>query len=129
MLKKIHEVTKWSNLHERSGIGWIERKTKFPIFIFRVMPKNNVAGNSGMPLSANLLKLGSSILPRAKRATNRRKQRSYRKTKQTFFFSFFFLNGSICCQKSAAIFRTQYQFQVSIIIKCLNHLFKWGKCN
>ena len=37
-------------------IGWIERKTKFPIFIFRVMPKNNVAGNSGIPLSATLLK-------------------------------------------------------------------------
>ena len=31
---------KWSNLHERSGIGWIERKIKFqifPIFIFRIM--------------------------------------------------------------------------------------------
>ena len=27
----------FSNLHERSRIGWIERKTKFPIFIFRVM--------------------------------------------------------------------------------------------
>ena len=34
------------------------------------MPKNNVAGNSGMPLSANLLKLESSILPRAKRASS-----------------------------------------------------------
>ena len=33
--------------------------------------KHNVAGNSGMPLSANLLKLESLILPRAKRATNR----------------------------------------------------------
>ena len=56
-----------------SAIGWIERKTKFqifPIFIFRVMPKNNVAGNSGMPLSANLLKLESSILPRAKWASS-----------------------------------------------------------
>ena len=29
------------------------------------MPKNNVAGNSGMSLSANLLKLESSILHRA----------------------------------------------------------------
>ena len=31
---------KFSNLHERSGIGWIKRKTKFPIFvifIFRVL--------------------------------------------------------------------------------------------
>ena len=27
----------FSNLHERSGIGLIKRKTKFPIFIFRVM--------------------------------------------------------------------------------------------
>ena len=34
------------------------------------MLKNNVAGNSGMPLSANLLKLESSILPRAKRASS-----------------------------------------------------------
>ena len=34
------------------------------------MPKNNVAGNSGMPLSANLLELESSILPRAKRASS-----------------------------------------------------------
>ena len=25
-------LQKWSNLHERSGIGWIERKTKFQIF-------------------------------------------------------------------------------------------------
>ena len=35
--KKMH---KSSNLHERCGIGWIDRKTKFqifPIFIFRVM--------------------------------------------------------------------------------------------
>ena len=65
---------KFSNLLERSGIGWIERKTKFqifPIFIFRVMKKkHNVAGNSGLPLSANLLKLESSILPRAKRASS-----------------------------------------------------------
>ena len=33
-------LQKWSNLHERSGIGWIERKIKFhifSIFIFRVM--------------------------------------------------------------------------------------------
>ena len=29
--------SKISNLHERSGISWIERKIKFPIFIFRVM--------------------------------------------------------------------------------------------
>ena len=31
---------KWSNLHERSGIGWIKRKPQFQIFqifIFRVM--------------------------------------------------------------------------------------------
>ena len=31
---------KWSNLYDRSGIGWIERKIKFqifPIFIFWVM--------------------------------------------------------------------------------------------
>ena len=38
--KKIHDdenpifLLMWSNLHERSGIGWIERKTKFPIFPF-----------------------------------------------------------------------------------------------
>jgi len=31
--KKIYiYLQKWSNLHERSGIGWIERKTKFQIF-------------------------------------------------------------------------------------------------
>ena len=28
---------KWVNLHERCGIGCIERKMKFPIFIFRVV--------------------------------------------------------------------------------------------
>ena len=47
---KIHFFfQKWSNLHERSGIGLIERKTKFqifPIFIFRIIQKNTVAGNS-----------------------------------------------------------------------------------
>ena len=34
------------------------------------LPKNNGADNSGMPLNANLLKLDSSILPRAKRASS-----------------------------------------------------------
>ena len=33
----IYFFQKWSNSHERSGIGWIERKIKFQIFIFRVM--------------------------------------------------------------------------------------------
>ena len=37
----IHQIIfflqKWSNLHERSGIGWLERKIKFQIFVFRVM--------------------------------------------------------------------------------------------
>ena len=39
------------------------------------MPKNNVAGNSGMPLIANLLKLESSILPRNNVATEKRIQK------------------------------------------------------
>ena len=34
---KIFFFQNWSNLHDRSGIGWIERKTKFQIFNFRVM--------------------------------------------------------------------------------------------
>ena len=38
----------WSNLHDRTAIGWIKRKTKFqifPIFIFWVMQKNIVEEN------------------------------------------------------------------------------------
>ena len=38
--KYISFFQKWSNLHERTVIGWIKRKTKFhilPIFMFRVM--------------------------------------------------------------------------------------------
>ena len=47
-----------------------EENQIFPIFIFWVMSKKNVAGNSGMPLSVNLLKVESSILPRVKRASS-----------------------------------------------------------
>ena len=46
------------------------------------MPKNNVAGNSGMPLSANLSKLESSILLRAKRATNRNNVATEKRSRQ-----------------------------------------------
>ena len=53
------------------------------------MPKNNVAGNSGMPLSANLLKLESSILPRAKRASSETTQLQKNEAK-FFFLEFFF---------------------------------------
>ena len=94
--KKIFFLQKWSNLHERSGIGWIERKTKFqifPIFIYRVMKKkHNVAGNSGLPLSANLLKLESWILTRAKRATNRNNVAT---EKRSNFFSGGFYPGTL----------------------------------
>ena len=38
------------------------------LVIIKKLNQENEAGNSGMPLSANLLKLESSILPRAKRA-------------------------------------------------------------
>ena len=48
-LKKSIFFQKWSNLRERTAIGWVKRKTKFqifPIFIFRVMQKNTVAEKS-----------------------------------------------------------------------------------
>ena len=48
------------------------------------MPKNNVAGNSGMPLSANLW--GWSPQSYRERSEPAPKQRSYRTTKQNFFF-------------------------------------------
>ena len=66
ILKKIHDF------------DHADLNPKYIFFLFEIffslkfsMPKNNVAGNSEMPLSVNLLKLESSILPRAKRATNR----------------------------------------------------------
>ena len=40
------------------------------LVIIKKLNLKNEAGNSGMPLSANLLKLESSILPRAKRASS-----------------------------------------------------------
>ena len=59
------KIQKWSNLHWRSGVGWIERKIKFqifPIFIFRVMQKKTVKqAILWMPLSANLFRLEFSI--------------------------------------------------------------------
>ena len=79
---------KWSNLQERSGIGWIQRKNKFqifPIFIFRVMEKK-LCGRQfwnaveRKPIETRVLN------PTASEASYKPKQRRYRKTKQHFFF-------------------------------------------
>ena len=77
------------------------------------MPKKNVAGNSGMPLTANLLKLGFSILPRAKRAANRKIVATEKRN--NFFFYFFFLNlkkklKNILCFSVATLFRFVARF-------------------
>ena len=74
----------------------MQKKTNFrlfPIYIFRVMEKNNVAGNSRMSLSANLLKLGSSIPPRVKRVTNRNNVAT---EKRSIFFFGGFWSGGFC---------------------------------
>ena len=46
--KNIFLFQKWSNLHQRSVIDWIERRNKFQIFlifIFQVLQKNTEADN------------------------------------------------------------------------------------
>ena len=76
---------KWSNLHERSGIGWIERKTKFLIFatfISELWRKNTEAENSlnaieQGPVPTTVLNPNTSY---------KLKQCSYRRTKIIFFF-------------------------------------------
>ena len=83
--KKIPQ--KWLNLHERTAIGWLKRKTKFqifPIFIFRVMVKNNETGNSMnvvecKPVPTRVLN------PKAGEASYKPKQRSYKSKKYSVF--------------------------------------------
>ena len=62
----------------------------FRLLFFELWRKNNVAGNSGMQLRAILLKLGSSIVPRTKRATNRNNVATEKRSK--FFFHKHFSN-------------------------------------
>ena len=55
---------KWSNLHERSGFGWIEIKTKFGFFwflFFELCSKTLKQAILWTLLSANLFRLESSI--------------------------------------------------------------------
>ena len=59
----------------------------FPPPVFSLPKKHNMAGNYGMPLSANLLKLGSTILPQVKRASNRNKVATEKRSKLFFSFS------------------------------------------
>ena len=81
---------KWSNLHERSGIGWIQRKTKFkifPIFIFRVMNKKQCGRQfwnavEHEPVETRVLN------PTASEASYKPEQCSYRKTKQIYYYFF-----------------------------------------
>ena len=87
---KIH---KWSNLHGRSGIGWIERKNQisdFSDFYFSsYAEKNSKTGNSlnaveREPIPTRVLNLNAS------ETSYKPKQRSNRKTKLNFFFLLFF---------------------------------------
>ena len=93
--KKIYFFQKWSNLNERSGIGWIERKTKFQIFFrflfFKLCRKTLKQAILWMKLSPTLFRLESSI---------KKYVRSRGTTKTIFFlhffsiFQFFFFNFS-----------------------------------
>ena len=64
---KLKKIKKWSNLHERPGIGWIERKTKFKIYYFPSYAEKTLKQTIlSMPLSANLFRLESSIQKHAR---------------------------------------------------------------
>ena len=74
-----------------------------------------------MSLSVNLFRLESSILMRAKRATNQ--NNSYRKTKLQFFFLFFF--GSTLPKTSQGSSRHQTQMQAIPVLSSLYLIFSY----
>ena len=72
----MYEKNKTHKLGEGFGTGQLcrfgaEHLGAVSYFFFSYEEKTMKQVISGMPLSANLLKLESSILPRVKRATNR----------------------------------------------------------